>query len=454
MVAAATLLDDLAAVATDELRRWQVTGIALGLRHGGETHALGLGSASLETGFPVLPQTLFQIGSISKIVTTTLVMQLVDEGRLALDAPVVSVLPDFHLADEAATRSLTLRHLLTHTGGFFGDRFEDQGPDADALARAVAGFGTLRQYAPPGEVWAYCNLGFQLAGRMAEIVLGQPFETAVRERMFEPLGMMRSFYFAEDAITYPVATGHNLLPDGTNEAAHVWARARCRAPQGGLTSCVADLLRFAAPHLGDGGNLLSASSVRLMQTPQVEAAQTPHWGLGWSLDRVDSGGAAWVGHGGVTNGFQAQLSLLPQHGFAFAALSNGNQGGAVIRAVESWLLERCLGLRRSEPPEVALSAAELAPLVGVYDGPLARYTLSVADGGLRIEEDRLNPFTGIRAPVAPAHARPIGPRRFRIADGAQQGAVFDFIGGGGGDGGDTARPRWLRMNNRLADRIA
>ncbi|HEY7293622.1 MAG TPA: serine hydrolase domain-containing protein [Dehalococcoidia bacterium] len=447
MAAVQSILDELTALASDELRRWQVPGLALGLRRGGETHTLGLGIASLETGCPVLPETLFQIGSISKIVTTTLVMQLVDEGRLALDAPVLAVLPDFRLSDEEATRGLALRHLLTHTGGFFGDRFDDHGPDVGALARAVAAFGTLRQYAPPGQVWAYCNLGFQLAGCMAEIVLGQPFETAVRERVLEPLGMTRSFYFADEAITYPVASGHNLLPDGTNEVAHVWARARCRAPQGGLTSCVADLLRFAAPHLqdgvSDGRHVLSAESVRLMQTPQVEATQTPHWGLGWSLDRVD--GAAWVGHGGVTNGFQAQLSLLPEHGFAFAALSNGNQGGAAIRAIETWLLERCLGLRRAEPAEVAPTMAELAPLAGIYDGPLARYTLSVVDGGLRIEEDRLNPFTGTRAPVAPAHARPIGARRFRIVDGAQAGAVFDFVG-------DAANPRWLRMNNRLADR--
>src|SRR5690348_6010037 len=122
MTAVQNLLEELAAVAAEELRRWQVPGIALGLRHGGKTHTLALGVASLETGFPVLPQTLFQVGSISKVVTTTLVMQLVDEGRLALDMPVLTVLPDFRLADEVATRALSLRHLLTHTGGFFGDR--------------------------------------------------------------------------------------------------------------------------------------------------------------------------------------------------------------------------------------------------------------------------------------------------------------------------------------------
>jgi hypothetical protein len=142
--------------------------------------------------------------------------------------------------------------------------------------------------------------------------------------------------------------------------------------------------------------------------------------------------------------------LLPAHDFAFAVLSNGNQGGAAIRAIGQWLLERCLGLRRADPAEIPLADAELAPLSGVYEGPLARYTLSVSAGGLRIEEDRLNPFTGTRSLRPTAHARPIGPLRFRIVDGAQTGMVFDFVGPPDGDSG---RPRWLRMDNRLADRV-
>src|SRR5215216_2992400 len=107
------------------MERWAVPGLALGVLRDGEVAAWGYGVASLETGCPVTAGTLFQVGSISKVFTTTLVMQLVDEGLLELDAPVRRYVPDLRLADEAATAGVTLRQLLTHMAGFYGDRFDD-----------------------------------------------------------------------------------------------------------------------------------------------------------------------------------------------------------------------------------------------------------------------------------------------------------------------------------------
>lgn len=128
-----------------EMERWQVPGISVGILKDGEVQIAGYGTVNLETGAPVLPETLFQIGSISKTFTATLVLQLVDEGRLDLDVPVITYVPDLPLADDDARRTITLRHLLTHTAGFYGDRFDDQGNGDDALARAVAAYSTLAQ---------------------------------------------------------------------------------------------------------------------------------------------------------------------------------------------------------------------------------------------------------------------------------------------------------------------
>ena len=180
--------------------------------------------ASIETGQPVRPETLFQAGSISKIFTTTLIMQLVDDGLLDLDAPILPHYPSLRLADEAATARVTMRHLLTHTAGFYGDRFEDYGGGDDAIDRAIAEFHSLRQYTPPGEVWAYSNTGFQLAGGVAARILGTTFERAVQERVLDPLGLTRTFYFAQDAITYPLAVGHNEYDGTPQHVAHAWAR--------------------------------------------------------------------------------------------------------------------------------------------------------------------------------------------------------------------------------------
>ncbi|MGD9892590.1 MAG: serine hydrolase domain-containing protein, partial [Dehalococcoidia bacterium] len=110
---------------SEQMREWSVPGVVVGILHDGQIETWGFGVTSIETEQPVTGDTLFQIGSITKVFTATLIMQLVDEGRLDLDAPVRSVLPSFRLEDDAATESVTPRHLLTHTTGFFGDRFDD-----------------------------------------------------------------------------------------------------------------------------------------------------------------------------------------------------------------------------------------------------------------------------------------------------------------------------------------
>src|SRR3954464_6807671 len=134
----ATQVADLAGCVYDAMQHWTVPGLALGILHEGQVETHGYGVASLETGQQVRPDTLFQVGSISKVFCATLVMTLVDEGKLDLDTPIVHYLPDFKLADTAAQQAITLRQLLSHTSGIFGDDFEDFGMGDDALARAVA----------------------------------------------------------------------------------------------------------------------------------------------------------------------------------------------------------------------------------------------------------------------------------------------------------------------------
>ena len=95
-------------------------------------------------------------------------MMLVEEGKLALDEPIVTYLPDLKLADAQARKTITLSHLLSHTSGLFGDYFDDFGMGDDALTRAIATFGTLRQQYAPGALWTYCNTGFGLAGAIVE----------------------------------------------------------------------------------------------------------------------------------------------------------------------------------------------------------------------------------------------------------------------------------------------
>src|SRR5215472_16257833 len=192
-------------------------------------------------------------------------MQLVDEGLLDLDAPVVEVLPELRLADADVTKQVTVRHLLTHTSGIDGDVFTDTGRGDDCVETYVAGLGEVAQNHPLGATWSYCNSGFVLAGRVIEKLTGGTWDSAVRERIIAPLGLERTITLPEEALLHRTAVGH--VSEGTEEPsrAPVWMLPRSLGPAGLIGSTAADLLEFARMHLTggvgpDGTRLLSAAS--------------------------------------------------------------------------------------------------------------------------------------------------------------------------------------------------
>lgn len=435
-----------------EMARWHVPGVAVGVLRDGQRETFGLGVASLETEFPVRPDTLFQVGSISKVFAATLVMELVDAGKLALDTPVIEYLPDLRLADETARRTVTLRHLLTHTGGFYGDYFDDFGLGDDALARCVATFEKLAQMTPPGALWAYCNAGFYLAGRVVEQVLGMPFERAMRERVFEPLGLGHSFYFAHEAIAYPVAVGHSQKTPGgdEHEVARLYPLPRNVAAAGGIISNVDDLLTFADFHMGDGTangkRILSEESLRQMQTPQVKAANfAESYGLGWAMRELQ--GVRIIEHGGSTNGFEAKLIVVPERRFALAMLSNSSRGSTLIANVADWALGAYLGLPKREPRQVELPAEKLAAFAGTYRRPDGTITITVEDDGLRRDMHFRDLLTGEEHDYPPNMLKPVSDLEFVVVtQDENEGSLADFILSADG------QPRYLRAGGRLAER--
>jgi CubicO group peptidase (beta-lactamase class C family) len=449
----AVALPQLEALVRSQMEAQAIPGVAVGILAEGEIQTWGFGVASIETNFPVLPDSLFQIGSITKVFTTTAIMQFVDEGTLDLDAPVKRALPDFRLQDAAATETVTVRHLLTHTGGFFGDRFRrednsDYGMGDDALGKALAEFGTLRQYTPPGQTWSYCNTGFQALGGIVERFTGQTVEQAIRERVLTPLGLERSVFFPHEAITYAAAVGHNKPPSKELAVARPYPLVRAMNAAGGIIGSVGDLLRFAQFHMGDGvageRRVLSAESIDAMLTVQTEAGLSDYWGLGWSLDMVD--GTTVAGHGGTTNGFRAKLTLVPERRVALALLANSNGGRQLGRALEAWFLERYTGLRRQEPRPPTLSADQLSRLTGHYRGPTSEIDVAVDGNGLQLDIVTTNPLTREVTTWPTEHLTPLTATRFVLRDGESAGEPVGFIGGG-------ERPAFMRYHGRLVDRV-
>ena len=432
-----------------EMERWQVPGVSVGILKDGEVEIAGYGVVNIESGYPVLPETLFQIGSISKTFTATLVLQLVDEGLLDLDVPLITYVPDLVLADEAARATVTLRHVLTHTSGFYGDRFDDHGNGDDALTKAVAAFSTLAQQTAPGELWTYCNAGFDLASRAIELSLGQSFETAMRERIFKPLGFERATYFASEAILHSVAVGHVSGEDGAGNCVGApWSIPRRSNGAGGISANPAILLRWAQLHINggelDGVQILKPETARAMSAHQAEGAAGASQGLAWFRREID--GVEIIGHDGGTNGQQTKLIIVPSRNFAIAVLTNSLRGAAAHSAIGAAALERLLGLTEVEPEPIELAESDLAPLAGIYRQELAEITLTVVGAGFDVASTNINPFSGAATRGEPFRFLPLRRDLYVAKGGGLDGARADFIFNPDGS------VRFLRFRSRLAFR--
>lgn len=381
--------------------------LALGVLSDGEVHTFAAGTLNLATGVAATSDSVFQLGSVTKVFTATLLLMLADEGRLDLDAPLIEALPELTWGDAAARRAVTARHLLTHTSGIDGDHFLDLGRGEDVLERYVATCGDLAQVLPPGVAWSYCNTGFAIAGRLIEKITGQTYDDALAERLLRPLGMTRSSTLPEDALRHRAAFGHVPAADGL-ELAPVVATPRTMGPAGGLAASAADVLAFARLLLDggvgpDGTRLLSESAVSAALTPQVEVPDPSMggaWGLGFMLDTWD--GVQLAGHDGGTVGQGSSLRIVPERGVAVVVLGNGpGLGEAMTTLVAEVLAQTCDMKPPAELTPDADAPVDVRDWAGVYERVNMRIAVS-ADGpaveiriaGLAAESLGQDTFTG------------------------------------------------------------
>jgi CubicO group peptidase (beta-lactamase class C family) len=435
----------LAAFVAEKMKEYAVPGVSLGIVRDGIVTTRGFGVTNVDHPLPVTDDTLFQTGSISKTFTGTAVMRLVEQGRVRLDAPVRAYIPDFAVRDQAVSQTATVLDLLTHMGGWEGDVFEDTGEGADAVAAYVTRLKDVDQVAPLRTVWSYNNAGFIVAGRIVEVVTGQPYETALQELVTGPVGLKQTYVTPADVMTLRFAVGHNGSPDGP-QVARPWPIGRYAHSAGGVISTARDLLTYAQFHMGSGApGVLSADSLRRMHASVLtKHATDEEMAITWHIS--NAGGVRRVSHGGATVGQQALLTIVPERRLAVALLTNATTGSRLNRDVTRLAMKEYLSVDDSDPALLPTQPA-LAAYTARYSRPFSDVLCSVENGTLLVQSIARRGFPNASAPVPPPGPKVpyafYAPDRAIATTGPQTGARIDFIRGA--DGTIT----WIRVGGRI-----
>jgi CubicO group peptidase (beta-lactamase class C family) len=302
----------------------RVPGVAVGIVHEDRVVYLkGYGDAG--NGGPVTPQTLFALASASKPFTSLAVMQLVEAGKIDLDQPLRTYLPEFQLADADAAARITVRHLLSHVSGLstFAGRqhFFSRDNSPDALAGYVRELAAVRPTAPAGSRFQYSNTNFTVLARLVEVVSGLPFEQYICERILTPLGMPRTCFSSDEAIGR--AIGHRYW-FGRPVAFSGVPSSRHHLGAAGMYSSAEELSRFLIAHLNGGQiedqSVLSPEGIAALHKPAVEDRPKWHYALGW--DNRDTPNGWYVGHNGGWPEFQADMIMSVNDRWGVATLIN------------------------------------------------------------------------------------------------------------------------------------
>ena len=376
-------LDHLQSQLDSLVSRHKMAGASVAIYYNGKLATAVSGTANIVTGEPIGTQTLMHIGSIAKLFTATLILQLVDEGALALDDLVSQHLPDFALKDTHANRLLTVKTLLNHTSGIDGEMLPDYGHDEETIEKGVQRFTQLDQLFQPGDACSYCNAAVVIAGYLAQRITGISWYALIKQRIFIPLGMEYAVTLPEEALLYSAAVGHHLNAETGSLKRTSLALLPLSYSPGGTTLMMSasDLVTFAYAHLNNGVGLngqriLSEASAILMrqQTAKVlGVGPNKAVGLGWMTV-----GNEVFGHGGGAPGVVSQLYIHPPTGFAAAVLTNAEHGRALINDVFSPWLEELAGVSLKQSSlntyqQTEPSLVKPEHYVGVYEDILVRF---------------------------------------------------------------------------------
>jgi CubicO group peptidase (beta-lactamase class C family) len=388
----------------------------------------GFGHANVANKVKTTPDTIYRIASISKVFTSTAIMQLRDQNKLRLDDPVEKHLPWFKIKDpHGNSQPVTIQHLLTHTGGLPREAAYPYWTDFKFPSRAelIKGLANQERIYPPDTSWKYSNLGLALAGEIVAAASGESFESYVQGHILDPLEMKSTSVQIGDERRPRLATGYGRrLPEGQREL-RPDTDAKAIAPAAGLSSTVLDLARFASLQFRDGPadarkQILKGSTLREMHRVHW---LMPDWksgrGLGFHVVHRDDGDI--VGHGGWVAGYQTSVYFQPKHKIAVIAMINADDG-LPYPGMPNSVIDRAFQYvgppiaKAAAPDTVHKARPEWQKYVGQYRNPWSDSQVLILNGKLMLINPTEHDPAGTLATLAPA-----GEHRFRLEGGAVSG---------------------------------
>ena len=333
---------------------YNVAGMSVALIKNGELVSIeGYGKRNVEEDLPMTGDTVLPIGSITKTFTSLALAMLADEGKLDWDTPVIKYIPWLRLNNPELTEKATARDLMCHRTGTPKYDLQAIYAATDDKEKMVRSLEYLQTFAPFRTAFMYSNQMVSLAGYLVDVLSGKTYEDFVRERIFAPLGMTSSDFEVESLAKYEkTSKGYVFTGEAFMEPPYMHLGAF--APSGAIVSTAEDMAKFAMFQLGDGTwkgeRLVSEAMMNEMHSPQMNGTpyfwdfpetEKAEYGLGWFTDIYR--GKKLINHGGNTNGFSAQMTLIPDEKFAVVALSNATSSFSV-NALGHYASDEALGV--------------------------------------------------------------------------------------------------------------
>ncbi len=340
-------IDAYVAAQVDDLG---IPGLALGIVQDGQiVYLQGFGVAD-SSGRAVTPQTPFYIGSTTKSFTALAVMQLVEAGKIDLDAPVQKYLPWFELADKEASAKITVRNLLNHTTGISGKDGTPPLSSQQGLEERVRGLNTIQLTQPVGTTFQYSNVNYVIAGLIVEKVSGQSYADYVTNHIFEPLDMRHSYVSRAPALadglsdSYYYMFGHAFELEGPKPPGEI--------PAGFLIASVEDMTHYVIAHLNDGRygdtSILSSQGIAELHAPAMPERGI-QYAMGWVVGTLD--GMPIITHNGDDGRFHSSVFMMPDRNLGIVLLANAS--GLEQLAQVDGIARGILNILNGKPAEAA-----------------------------------------------------------------------------------------------------